>query len=74
MLYSLALQICHKKKKAEQVLTNVAKKIYNQHIGQHVDSIHSITLVRLVTKTAQELYSIKLKSNFRLKQFENTAY
>ena len=52
MLYGIALQICHLKNKIEQVLTNVAKKIYSQHIGQHTDSIHSITLTRLVTKIA----------------------
>lgn len=72
MLYSIALQICDSKIKAEQVLINVFKKIYNQDISQHTDSIYSITLMRLIIKSAQELYSIKLKSNFRLKQFEHT--
>ena len=72
MLYSIALQICDSKIKAEQVLINVFKKIYVQDISQHTDSIYSITLMRLIIKSAQELYSIKLKSNFRLKQFEHT--
>ena len=72
MLYSIALQICHSKKKAEQVLINVFKKIYTQDMSRHKESIYSITIMRLIIKTAQELYSIKLKSNFRLKQFENT--
>ena len=72
MLYSIALQICHSKKKAEQVLINVFKKIYTQDMSRHTESIYSITIMRLIIKTAQELYSIKLKSNFRLKQFENT--
>ena len=72
ILYSIAMQICHSKKKAAQVLINVFKKIYTHDISQHPDSIYSITLMRLIIKTAQELYSIKLKSNFRLKQFEHT--
>ena len=72
ILYSIAMQICHSKEKAAQVLINVFKKIYTHDISQHPDSILSITLMRLIIKTAQELYSIKLKSNFRLKQFENT--
>ena len=72
MLYSIALQICHSRKKAEQTLISIFKKIYNQDITQHQDSIHSITLMRLIIKTAQELYPVKLKSNFRLTQFENT--
>lgn len=72
LLYSVALQICNSKMKAEKVLINVFKKIYNQDISQHTDSIYSITLMRLIIKSAQELYSIKLKSNFRLKQFQNT--
>ena len=72
ILYSIAMQICHSKKKAAQVLISVFKKIYTDDISQHPDSIYSITLIRLIIKTAQELYFIKLKSNFRLKQFENT--
>ena len=49
------------------------KKMYNQDITQHQYSVYSLTLIRLIIKTAKELYAIKLKSNFRLKLFENTA-
>jgi|GEM_PF-3972274 len=46
--------------------------MYNQDITQHQYSVYSITLIRLIIKTAKELYAIKLKSNFRLKLFEKT--
>ena len=72
MLYSIALQICHSKMKAEQVLMNTFKKVYTQDITKHQYSIYSITLMRLIVKTAKEIYPIKLKRNFRLKQFEKT--
>lgn len=42
MHYSIAWQICHLKNKTEQLLTNFAEKIYNQHTDQHMDSIFSI--------------------------------
>ena len=73
MLYSIALQICHSKKKAEYLLIATFKKMYNQYITQHQYWVYSITLIRLIIKTAKELYAIKLKSNFRLKLFEKTA-
>ena len=47
--------------------------MYNQYITQHQYWVYSITLIRLIIKTAKELYAIKLKSNFRLKLFEKTA-
>ena len=72
ILYSIALQICNSKKKAEQVLMNTFKKVYTQDITKHQYSIYSITFMRLIVKTAKEIYPIKLKRNFRLKQFEKT--
>ena len=48
MLYSIALQICHSRKKAEQTLINTFKKIYNQYITKHQDAIHSTPIPILV--------------------------
>jgi hypothetical protein len=72
MLYSIALQICGSKKNAEELLTSTFTKLYTQEKTEHQDSIYCLTIIRLMIKTASELYPIKLKNNFRLKQFENT--
>ena len=72
MLYGIALQICHSKRKAEELLIRTFTKIHEQDINYDKYPVYCITLMRLVIKTAQELYPEKFNTNFRLKQFENT--
>jgi hypothetical protein len=71
MLYGMALEICHSKKKTAELLKSAFRKI-DQKICQEKYPVYCITLMRLIIKTAQELYPTKYKSCFRLKQFENT--
>jgi len=72
MLYGIALQICDSNKKAAaELLTGTLKKIHEQNIAPEKYPAYCITLIRLIIKTAQELYPTKFKNNFRLKQFEN---
>jgi hypothetical protein len=73
MLYGISLQICYSdKKEAEELLTSTFKKIHEQDISQEKYPAYCITLMRIIIQTAQELYPLKFKNGFRLKQFENT--
>ncbi len=72
MLYGVALEICPVKKEAEQLLISSFKHIYTQEIIPEKYPAYCLSLMRLVIKTAKELYPLKFKNNFRLKQFENT--
>ncbi len=73
MVYNNALQICSSNEKAAQeLLITIFKKIHEQNIVQEKYPAYCITLIRLIIKTAQELYPTKFKHNFRLKQFEIT--
>ena len=72
MLYGIALEICHSKKKAEELLMSTFRKIKQEDISQEKYPAFCITLMRLIIKTAQQLYPEKFKNSFRLKQFENT--
>ncbi len=73
MLYGISLQICNSNKnEAEELLISTFKKIHEQDICPEKFPSYCITLIRFVIKTAKELYPIKFKRNFKLKQFENT--
>src|ERR1019366_2856672 len=72
MLYGMALEICHSKKKTAELLKSAFGKIEQEDICQEKYPVYCITLMRLIIKAAQELYPAKYKSCFRLKQFENT--
>ena len=73
MVYGFALDICYPdQKEAENLLISTFKKIYKQDISQEKYPVNSIILMRLIIKTAQELYPQRFKNSFGLKQFENT--
>lgn len=72
MLFSIAVEICHSKNKAEELLMITFRKIHQEDISQEKHPAYCITLMRLILKTAQSLYPEKFKSCFRLKQFKNT--
>ena len=72
MLYGIALEICHSKKKTAELLKSTFRKIPQEDISQKKYPAYCITLMQLIIKTAQGLYPAKFKNGFRLKQFENT--
>lgn len=73
MLYGIALQICYSNEnEAEELLTSTFKKVKEQDINQEKYPAYCIILIRIILKTAQELYPLKFKNGFRLKQFEDT--
>ena len=72
MLYGIALEICHSKKKTAELLMSTFRKIPQVEIRQEKYPVYCITLIRLIIKTAQGLYPAKFKNGFRLKQFEIT--
>lgn len=72
MLFGISLKICHSKEKADELLMTTFKKIKEEDISQEKYPAYCITLVRLVIKTAQQLYPDKMQSSFKLKQFEKT--
>lgn len=72
MLYSIALQICDTKKKARELLTTTFKKIHQEDISKEKYPYYCITLMRLIIRTARELYPKKFSEGFALTQFEKT--
>ena len=69
MLYGLASEICHSNQKAEELLISTFKKIRQEDIYHEKCSVYCM---RLMIKTAQDLYPEIFKSYFRIKQFEKT--
>jgi hypothetical protein len=74
MLYGIALQIIPSKNKAEDLLILTFKKIVNQDVIQKPYPAYCIILMRLILKTAQEIYPKKFKNGFKLRHFENAPF
>ncbi len=72
MLYGISLEICQSKKTAEELLIITFRKIQQEDIGQKKYPAYCITLMRLLLKTAKQLYPETFNDRFILKQFENT--
>lgn len=70
MLYTIALEISPTEKQAEEILSTTFLKAHQQNLIQKNKHSLCATLIKLTIQTAYE--QLKPKSNFRLKQFENT--
>lgn len=73
MLYDIALQISPTKKVAEQIIISTFTKAHKQNIEQQIYPSPCITLLKLLVQTAhQQLNNNTGKTNFIIKQFQNT--